>query len=59
MYCSGALIHACTCCYSNTGKNGSTVLFKEDLAITTNSVKHGFEIAVRKGNKIIGTYRQK
>lgn len=43
----------------DTGKNGSTVLFKEDLAITTNSVKHGFEIAVRKGNKIIGTYGQK
>lgn len=43
----------------DTGRTGSIKLFKEDSASTANKVKHGYEIAVRKDNKMIGHSRKK
>jgi len=37
----------------DTGRRGSIKLFKRELASTANNIKHGYEIAIRKDNKMI------
>lgn len=41
------------------GRRGSTKLFKENLASTASNVKHDYEVAIRKHNKMIGKFRKK
>lgn len=41
------------------GRRGSTELFKENLASTASNVKHDYEVAIRKHNKMIGKFRKK